>query len=842
MFLHNIKKTIALSLWVLLLIVNQLKAEQSDPLDTDTYSKLFITAQEDSYALGMHMDVLKDDSTILTIDEVSHAMSSHFTPYRSQFPNWGTTESAFWYRVLLINTLPVAQELVIEETSSWIDYINLYVQKRDGDGFDKWVVGDRFPFSERPIRHHNFLFTVTLAAGESRAIFMRVKGRTAMVTPVTVWKDDAFHAHDRIMAYIFGAYFGVLAIMFFYNLFLFFILKDTNYFYYILFILAAALTFSNSNGFSYMYLWPDYPQLMERIQTATISLFQLFGILFARRFFETRKNMQRINIVVNLMLISHLVLIILTFLLEDYILTFNIIVLMAVINAPILLSIGILAWIRGNRSVRYYLMAWSSSVVGLVVTGLTLQGNIDYNFFSYNGIFIGVLLDVTFLSFALAERIHILQNEKNQAQMLVQETLTRAKNELEDKVLERTVDLQKAKEEADRANEVKLQFLSSMSHELRTPMNAILGFAQLLYSDKQHPLSGIQKDNVSQILASGKHLLVLINDVLDLSRIEAGRLSINLEHVQLRETLDNTLQLIAPAAAKQQVTLFDHTKISRDCYVLADPTRLTQVILNLLSNAVKFNRHRGSVVLTAEQEKNMLRLNVVDTGSGIKPDKITTLFEPFERLDSDRRGIEGTGIGLSISRQLMGLMNGSINVKSNIGKGSTFSIEIPLLKPGFLHQNDLSTEQTHYFQREISHHEIESGIVENSGNEDLPLILYVEDNTINQKLMRYIFSRLQNTRLMVADTGRSGVELTKSERPALVIMDIHLPDISGYEALNEIRQDPDTSHIPVVAVSANATADDIRKGQNAGFIEYLAKPVDIGQLTQLIEKTVVTKG
>ena len=777
----------------------------------------------DAYIVGMHMDVLKDETATLEIEQItSPAQAEAFTPHRKQFANWGFTNAAYWYRTVIVNHSDKPREMMLELTTSWIDSIRLYTPDRErGEGYTVIQTGDHLPFEQRPVQHHDFLFPIIVEAGESLPLYLQIKSRAAVITPLMLWENDAFNHHDRAIAYYFGAFLGILVIMFIYNLILFFNLRDLNYLYYVLFIASVALVFSTSKGLTYMYLMPDNPLLTEKIQIAGLSFFQLSGILFAKNFFETHRRLPRFNRLFLFLIAGHSLIILLALGLTDIIPLANISLTMVQLNAVILLATGLQAWRQGNRTARYYLVAWSLSVLGVVVTALILLGVLNYSLFLYNATFIGVLLDVAFLSFALSDRINLLRTEKDQARLQVTETLRKAKQELESKVAERTADLIAAKEAADHSSRVKTKFLSNMSHELRTPLNGILGFAQLLETDNRPALSAVQQENVDHIMTSGTHLLSLITDVLDLSRIESGKLSVTLGSVELRSVLDHSLQLVAGLARKQEVVLEDRTPARDFCSVTADTTRLTQVLLNILTNAIKYNYRGGRVVVSATLKQAGVEISINDAGPGIAKEQIDRIFDPFERIDSDRRGIEGTGIGLTISKHLMTLMNGSIGVSSIPGEGTTFTLRLALS-----HQAVDAIEATPPAE------------ALRPFPTDQHTILYVEDNTLNQKLMRHIFARHKNINLVIADCGLQGVELAKTIKPSMIIMDIRLPDISGFEALAHLRSVKETSTIPMIAVSANATAEDLRKGEMAGFTDYIEKPVDIQRLMATVSRCI----
>ncbi len=382
-----------------------------------------------------------------------------------------------------------------------------------------------------------------------------------------------------------------------------------------------------------------------------------------------------------------------------------------------------------------------------------------------------------------------------------------------DQVLrERNVELQSAKVAAEKANRSKSEFLSSMSHELRSPLNAILGFAQLMESDRQAPTPS-QKESIAQILQAGWHLLKLINEILDLAKIESGKVSLSLEAVSLSEVMSECQGMTEGQAHKRglQITF---PRFDIPCFVHADRTRVTQVLINFLSNAIKYNSEQGTIeVKYAAVAEGRIRVSVCDTGAGLSPEKITQLFQPFNRLGQEAGGQEGTGIGLVVAKKLIELMQGVIGVESTVGAGSVFWFELmaavePQLGGG--NSEPAAPEQTN----------IKSGA-------QVRTVLYVEDNAANLKLVEQIIARHPDLRLLSAVTGKLGIELARANQPEVVLMDINLPDISGIEALGLLRKDPATAHIPVVAVSANAMQHDIEKGMQAGFFRYLAKPIKI---------------
>ncbi|TSA29989.1 MAG: PAS domain S-box protein [Verrucomicrobiaceae bacterium] len=397
-----------------------------------------------------------------------------------------------------------------------------------------------------------------------------------------------------------------------------------------------------------------------------------------------------------------------------------------------------------------------------------------------------------------------------------------------DRVLqENTVELEKAKAVAEKANLAKSDFLSSMSHELRSPLNAILGFAQLIDSGTPVPTT-TQKASIDQILHAGWYLLELINEILDLAVIESGRLSLSLEPVLLTEVMIECRAMIEPLAEKRGISM-TFPQFETPCYIKADRTRLKQVLVNLLSNAIKYNQRGGSVVVECVlSTPGRVRLRVNDTGAGLPPEKLVQLFQPFNRLGQEAGGEEGTGIGLVVSKRLVELMQGVIGAESTVGIGSVFWIE--LLAEADPDSNHVKAALATTVELPIP-----------AGRRPI-LLLYVEDNLANLKLIEQLIARRADMRLLTAQNGRDGITLARGYFPDVILMDINLPGISGTETMKILRMDPATAHIPIVALSANAMSSDIEKGLEAGFFRYLTKPIRVNEFLQSLNEAIVFAG
>jgi len=403
------------------------------------------------------------------------------------------------------------------------------------------------------------------------------------------------------------------------------------------------------------------------------------------------------------------------------------------------------------------------------------------------------------------------------AQARLHEQVIRQAAELERRVEERTRELREATAEADRANRAKSEFLSRMSHELRTPLNAILGFGQLLEMDAP---AGRQAESVSHILRAGRHLLGLINEVLDISRIEAGRLQLSLEPVPVLETIGQAIQLVTPTAASLAVAVAADP-IDAHLHVQADRQRLQQVLLNLLSNAVKYNREHGTVRVACETTDERVRIAVTDTGPGIAADKAARLFVPFDRLGAEATGVEGTGLGLALSKTLVDAMQGTLDIESEVGTGSTFAVTLPRVPP----------------PGAAAAVALEESAAAGAAAARQRTILYIEDNISNLRLVESILGRRPGFTVLSAMQGRVGVDLARDHRPDLILLDRHLPDISGEQVFRLLQDDPRTRPIPVVVLSADAIVGGMQSLLRAGVRAYLTKPLDVRRLLELIDET-----
>ena len=397
--------------------------------------------------------------------------------------------------------------------------------------------------------------------------------------------------------------------------------------------------------------------------------------------------------------------------------------------------------------------------------------------------------------------------------------ITAAKR-LDQALQEKNIELERARSVAEKANLAKTDFLSSMSHELRTPLNSILGFAQLLESGTPPPTASQQRD-LDRILNAGWYLLELINEILDLALIESGKALLSREPVALGEVMLECRAMIEPQAEERGIRMtFPEGKVLSCIY--ADRIRVKQVLINLMFNAVKYNRQGGTIAVECSSTApETIRVSVRDTGAGLTPGQMAQLFQPFNRLGMETSEVEGTGIGLVVSKRLVELMGGRIGVESSVGVGSMFWIELPR-----------STAQPSAGPPAGPVKPLPQCLPQGTPQRT---VLCVEDNPANLELVEQLVARRPDLRLLSAADGKLGIEFALAYQPQVILMDVSLPDMSGLEVMEILRADPATAHIPVIALSANAIPDDVAKGMEAGFYRYITKPIRIDEFMAALD-------
>jgi signal transduction histidine kinase len=633
------------------------------------------------YRLGTHLELLEDPARRLTIAEVaSPAPPASFVPSRSAVPNLGLTRSAYWARIRLRDRSGTSRRWLLEFGWPITDRVTLYVPE-PGGGFVEKRAGDLVPFVAWEVPYRNPTFRLPqIGPGWEGTLYLRLEGEDTMLVPATVWAADAFAAKRRAESFTYGFYYGVLAILAVYNLVLFASLRDASHLYYVLLIGAWTLYHASLSGFATQYLWPRSAAVARWSIHVAATLAFVCSALFTRSFLVTRAHAPALDrCLVGLAAIGC------ALLCWPWLGSVHAFIVYAsglgLVGAVLLLVAGFRCWRAGYRPARYFLATWTVAIAALFVWALRGYGLVPSNVFTDRAFELVVLSTAVTLSLGLADRVNVLRSDLV-ASVQDKERLLHAvqdlNRDLERRIDERTRDLAEKTRQLEIANRHKSEFLANMSHELRTPLNAVIGFSEVLLARMFGELNAKQAEYVDDIRDSGRHLLSLINDILDLSKIEAGRMELEPSRVDLPAAIENALMLVRERAHRHGIALSARLDEGLG-EVVADERKLKQVLVNLLANAVKFTPEGGRVEIAAARHDGTLEIAVSDTGVGIAPEDQATIFEEFRQVGADRtRRVEGTGLGLSLVKRLVELHGGTVRLQSELGKGSTFTVRLPV--------------------------------------------------------------------------------------------------------------------------------------------------------------------
>lgn len=757
-----------------------------------------------SLPLGRTMQVFEDTSGQATIDQVSTPGAQiQFRPNKGDVLNAGYSKSVFWIRLDLRYSPrlgPAQHGWLLELAYPPMDHIELYQAGDDGRFYRTQVTGDTLPYSHRLIRQNNFVFDIPFPAHQLQTLYLRVHSEGSVQVPLTLWSSNAYLEAQPERLYVLGMIYGVLLGMLVYNLFIYLSVRDTSYLYYILYIASFGLYQVSVNGAGVEFLWPELPWWANAATPLLIGAAALFGCQFSRSFLQTRDHSRAFDWALKLLMVYGVVVMLLS-MSASYGLALRLATLLALLFTVVIFGAGVLAWWRGLRQARYFMIAWTAFLAGGVVNTLMVLGYLPNVFITMYASQLGSALEVGLLSLALADRINTMREE--QSQILVQ-----AGQKLE-----------LLNQQLSHSNRFKDEFLATVTHELRTPMNGVIGSLELMQTVPMN----IELEQYQQTAASSaRDMMRMVDDILILTELQAGKLYPRHEPFRLQTLLDSLhLQYARQAHDKGLAFALDILSQLPDKLV-GDSRKLALCLGCLLDNAVKFTRQgavRLQVLGEVDDEHNLaLTFKVLDSGIGFSYPDEDSLYQRFYQIDSSMtREYGGLGIGLAICRQLAELVGGQLSHQSEPGRGSCFTLTVKLAVVEPLPTQVSTTRAAPAGAGRPAH--------------DFTLLL-IDANSVNQLVLRGMLLKL-GYRVRTADDTTAGLALMRGERFDAVLVDC--PTSPGDAALTcqRLREAPGAEALPILGIIAAQRADRERY-LAAGMTECLQRPVRFEELQTLL--------
>ncbi|MBF0120768.1 MAG: response regulator [Desulfobacterales bacterium] len=768
---------------------------------------LILDDSKSVYSIGLYLDILEDKKGELTIDDVTiPPFSEDFVKSSWEVPNLGYTNSIYWIKFTLSSKNQKVKTWLLDFADPHPDHFELYLPDSKNN-FTTIKGGDRLPFKNREIKNRNFIFSIKTYPNQDQTIYMRIQHEGVMKFPLYLMTYDELMDKVETDSIVFGIIYGIMAIMMFYNFFIFIVIRDSNYLFYVLYIASNTIFQMFFDGFAFKFFLPDYPMLVN-IGVPFFGCLALFaGVYFTRNFLETKNFLKRLDITL-IVLMNFSLLVSISSLIIPYKISIRCTIFLAFIIPIFVLISAYKILLKGFKPARYYAIAWTTLIIGTFVFSLKELSLIPSIFITEYSLRIGTVLDIVLLSFALADRINILKKEKENAQV---EAINSQKIAIEN--------LESARDAAKDAARAKSEFLANISHEIRTPMNAVIGLTELVLNTK---LDNHQRNYLGKIQTSARSLLDTINDIFDFSNIEVGKLNLEKVNFYLSDILNTTYSIFNKKALDKGINLIINVENDVPLYLKGDSFRLNQVLINLLNNAFKFTS-KGEVNLKVNLEnrdENTIKLKfcVKDTGIGISKEYMPKLFDAFSQEDaSSTREYGGTGLGLKISKRLVEMMGGNIWVESEIDKGSSFYFTsvLEIISDEKVDKKEASTIDLCQLK-----------------------ILVVDDNITSGTYIQECL-RSFNLETDIVSSGKEALALiTSSVKDGkaynIVLMDWMMPEMDGIDVSKAIRGNSIIKDLPIIMMLPVGWEDIKQKANMVGVNGFIFKPVNQSTLFNTI--------
>ena len=778
-------------------------------IDTTAAEPLVLDGTQERYELGYYLDTLEDKQGQWSFDDVTSSLvAQEFIRSESVAPSFGFTSSVIWVRFQLKNTQPIRQSLLLQIDFPLLERIRLFTP--ESTGFSIRNRGIAFPFDHRNNNHRTHVFEIDVEPGSTATYYMKVDGDETIQLPLVLWEPKALAQHEAYEQYGLGVYFGIIIVMCFYNFFLFLFVRDISYLYYVIYITFFGLFTLSQNGLAFQFLWPNSIYLAKWFNPIGCGVVLIAVVFFSRHFLQTKLY----SPIADKLLKYELMLVGLIYggvVFSEFQFSASMSGALSMLVIATIIAASFNCLRQGYLPARYFLIAFSAVIAGAVLYALKSFGLVPSNFITTYSIQIGSSLEIVLLSLGLASRTNTLKQEKQFAE-------------------------QNALEAALSANRLKDSFMSTITHELLTPINGIQLSLSLLENE-------VREDERKEFLAtandSTRHLLGLVESMFAFSEARRGTMKLEHKKLDFHALVLGIVEQFESVVDKEKVSIvLDWEKITPH-WIWGDKNKLTMIVSQLMKNACIYtgageiilrctisNNTSAGAFVSDNKGSDILTLSIADTGIGISQDIQSKIFEEFTQADNTiQRKYGGMGIGLSIIKDILSLMNGTLELESEPNKGAVFTLKIPIEVLNGCDIVPLDINKVYGVRGRHSKQE---------------KILVVEDNPVNMKLLCKVLEKA-NYLPLKAIQGEEALELLQENSDVVaVLMDCQMPVMDGFEATKRIRQLDQFRELPIIAVTANISESDQQRCRDVGMSDYLAKPVKGSFILALLTKWIGT--